>query len=388
SAGHDLYFNKRQSDPNTYASMFPSAILLQDGKQTFCPVVMISNEAGVMAASCVDRKKGLDNGSVDFTVAVGLSGDKLEGSFPVDDIIYHDDYDEETFANNIAVITFKPYSGTHNYGIAMAPGMYTQYAFVHRSLTANNDAWNTYYARAGGKSDANACGQASTLFKENQDAFLCNRGSVPSMWNKNCILPYKYVIGESASTGAQLAIYSHSSAPQGDQFCGGKEVFNYYLVISKYAGWINSRVKTAITPAVMSMDKRQVNSASDTSFSMDSPDGNSENGYSVISIFQAGEVRDPDGNSGKNTASASADKGNDDDNNNNDDNDPDGEDAGNDNAGGGDSGSNNGNTVTVTETETVTGKGEGAEPITTTVTESVTVQITQMVTQLVTQAVT
>ncbi|KAJ2306469.1 hypothetical protein IWW55_001442, partial [Coemansia sp. RSA 2706] len=271
---------------------------------------MISNEAGVMAASCVDREKGQDGGSVEFSISVGLSGSELVGTFEVEDIAFHDDYDPDTFANNIAIVTFKPYSGVHNYAIAMSPHGYTEFTFVHRTLTANNDGWNDYYARAGGTADENECGQASTLFKENPNGFMCNKGSVPSMWNKDCVLPYKYVIGDAEDSSGQLAIYSHSSAPDGDQFCGGGELFSYYLIIANYAEWINGYIDTPITAP-----QKEVNGgpAATGDYSMTIPDTMSENGYTTYSLYEAGELRiggggDSKNNGGVKSSSSSSEK--------------------------------------------------------------------------------
>ncbi|KAJ2080925.1 hypothetical protein H4R24_002725 [Coemansia sp. RSA 988] len=273
-----------KTGPNEYAESFVSGLIMQDGKQTFCPVVLISNTAGVMAASCIDIEK-FNSGDVEFTIAIGLNSVELQGPFDIQDITPHDGYNPDTFANNIAVVQFDDISGIHNYNIAGDAGGWGGFTFVHRTLSGDNGQWNGYHWFEGGPTDTASCSKASTLFEENTSDLMCNRANHISIYDSNCNMPFKYVVAHSSSTAntAQLGFYSHTAAPAGDGFCGGGDLYHYYTNIGHYVRWIESVVGQAVSISGQAITTHPQYSMKDTS-------AVSKDKRIMYSIREAGEV--------------------------------------------------------------------------------------------------
>ncbi|KAJ1734650.1 hypothetical protein LPJ61_000955, partial [Coemansia biformis] len=232
-------------------SGIPGGLLMAAGSQTFCQVMIVTANAGVAAASCFEYNA---DGSVDplqYSVAVGGGGglDAAGLQLPVKSVVPHPGYDQRMFANNIAVVTFGNITAENAaYRVGDLPSEWPGFYFVHRSLDANNGAWNDYRVAEGMPADPAACGLASPLFAQNQRDFICNTATLTSMYNSACVLPYKYVVGAGNGQSAQLGLYSHSAVKGNMPFCGSSAVHNYYIMLANYIPWINSIIHPALTP--------------------------------------------------------------------------------------------------------------------------------------------
>ncbi|KAJ2295751.1 hypothetical protein IWW55_005341, partial [Coemansia sp. RSA 2706] len=84
-------------------SNIPNGLLLENDTQTFCQVMIVTNNAGVAAASCFEYN---DDGSVDatpYSVVVGNGGVDGALKLTINSVEKHPAYDPKTFANNLAV---------------------------------------------------------------------------------------------------------------------------------------------------------------------------------------------------------------------------------------------------------------------------------------------
>ncbi|KAJ2612980.1 hypothetical protein H4S08_002444 [Coemansia sp. RSA 1365] len=273
-----------KTGPNEYAESFVNGLIMQDGQQTFCPVILVSNTAGVMAASCIDIEK-FTSKDAKFKIAIGVNDAKLQGPFNIKDITPHDGYNSDTFSNNIAVVQFDDISGIHNYNIAGSADSWGGFTFVHRTLTADNGQWNGYHWFEGGPTDTASCSKASTLFEENASDLMCNRANHISIYNSNCNMPFKYVVAHSSSTAAtaQLGFYSHTAAPAGDGFCGGGDLYHFYTNIAHYVRWIESVIGDAVSISGQAITTHPV-------YRMKDPSGVSKDKRAMYSIQGVGEI--------------------------------------------------------------------------------------------------
>ncbi|PIA18987.1 hypothetical protein COEREDRAFT_84924 [Coemansia reversa NRRL 1564] len=273
-----------KTGPNEYAESFVSGLIMQDDQQTFCPVILVSNTAGVMAASCIDIEK-FTSKDAKFKIAIGINNAELQGPFNIKDITPHDGYNSDTFSNNIAVVQFDDISGIHNYNIAGSADSWGGFTFVHRTLTADNGQWNGYHWFEGGPTDTASCSKASTLFEENTSDLMCNRANRISIYNSDCNMPFKYVVAHSSSTAvtAQLGFYSHTAAPAGDGFCGGGDLYHFYTNIAHYVRWIEGVIGDSLSISGQAITTHPV-------YRMKDPSGVSKDKRTMYSIQGAGEI--------------------------------------------------------------------------------------------------
>ncbi|KAJ2169266.1 hypothetical protein GGH15_000675 [Coemansia sp. RSA 562] len=236
--------------PDAVANI-PNGLLLESYKQTFCQVMIVSSQAGVAAASCF---KFDDDGYTDpstYTVIVGGGG--IDGSLRlyVTKIEKHPNYNPNSFANNLAIVTFGAINNPDiTYQIGDIPSEWPGLYFVHRSLIEDQFSWNDANIIEDTLADSEACGAASPLFRENNMDFICNMATRVSFSDGNCVLPYKYVVGHRDTDVIQLGFYSHSAIKEATGFCNGENVntiYNYYILLANYIPWINSKISTPLT---------------------------------------------------------------------------------------------------------------------------------------------
>ncbi|KAJ2544471.1 hypothetical protein GGF49_001220 [Coemansia sp. RSA 1853] len=158
-----LNITKRATDvaPDAVVSI-PNGLLLESYKQTFCQVMIVSSQAGVAAASCFNYD---DDGNADpgtYTVIVGGGG--IDGSLRlyVTKIEKHPDYNPNTFANNLAIVTFGAINQQDiTYNVGDIPSEWPGFYFVHRSLVNDEYSWNDANIVEDTLADSEACGAAS-----------------------------------------------------------------------------------------------------------------------------------------------------------------------------------------------------------------------------------
>ncbi|KAI9500365.1 hypothetical protein BX070DRAFT_65878 [Coemansia spiralis] len=89
----------------TYLSTINDGILVKDGQQTFCSVIPINSKYAFVAASCFETKGNKENNNMNYEVYLSGPGYKTPTLIDVTSIQLHKDYDENTFANNIGILT-------------------------------------------------------------------------------------------------------------------------------------------------------------------------------------------------------------------------------------------------------------------------------------------
>ncbi|KAJ1725851.1 hypothetical protein LPJ61_005615 [Coemansia biformis] len=243
---------------STVAGTFPSAILMVDMKQSFCPVIIVSGTAGVAAASCFDYD---EKGKADvsrYSLATGGSAQPTGSRLQLTSVTKHSGYNPTTFSNNIAVVQFAVAAlpDPMRVGVGTAPTKWSRKILVHRALTDDGFSWLDYETTSGAAADASACGAASTLFQNYQSDYLCSITTRTSMYNQQCVMPYKYVLAVNGESLSQLGFYSHSAIQDATNYCAKSTIYNYYLFIANYIPWINSIINPAITAVSPPDDQR------------------------------------------------------------------------------------------------------------------------------------
>ncbi|KAJ2564630.1 hypothetical protein IW140_005655 [Coemansia sp. RSA 1813] len=231
-------------DPVNQIRGTQTGIFYRNNAQTYCEVAMINKNAGVVAASCIDYVGNSRDPSVQYTVIVSEnSRGNSFGVYTVADVIPHPMYNHDTFANNLAVLKLNPPQvDDFTKQIADWPADWSQYYFVHRSLTniepfTYNDPPDVKVSEV--STDTDACSRASDIFSQNPTDFICSTLTVTSYVDSACVAPYGSMYGVvDPGSSALAAIFSHSAIYSDDGYCGNAPIYNYYVILRNYIPWI------------------------------------------------------------------------------------------------------------------------------------------------------
>ncbi|KAJ2156601.1 hypothetical protein GGF46_005076 [Coemansia sp. RSA 552] len=249
------------------------------------------------AASCFEYSDdGTPPGGIDYKVVYGRDFEDTRGTVDVTEYIRHPAYDPTTYANNIAVVRFKGEVNIEEdiiLNFANIPSEWpSRYGFSYQTLTEGNNAWNPREAIFIGPADQNACAQASWLFHDNQQDFICITDDLPSMYDRgDCKLPFKDVTAmnpneDGSSAQTKLGFFSHSMVYSAGGYCGGGQKFHYYLMVANYIPWINSKIGAEVQVATLGgQDPTQT----DQNWSMNNPEDLSSNDGSPITLYNWNE---------------------------------------------------------------------------------------------------
>ncbi|KAJ1801523.1 hypothetical protein LPJ59_000197 [Coemansia sp. RSA 2399] len=262
---------------------------MNNGGQTFCGVVPFDQAHVFVAASCFDAGATEQDIIAGYQVMLSGPGYETPNAIGISGVAINDNYDNETFANNIAVLTLDNADGqTFQNQIGDWPSEWPYYYFVQHSLTEVLDAWNSIgTAGASPITDFSPCTSASTLFSENIGALICSSLSRKSFIHLGCNTPYKYVVGSSDTNSAIISLYSYSTIPDTatNGFCsndGG--IQNFYTNLFNYIPWAENVTNTSISRFhVVTTGYSETNDA-DYSMAVPGP-GSTNDGSQVYGFF-------------------------------------------------------------------------------------------------------
>ncbi|KAJ1663179.1 hypothetical protein IW140_005654 [Coemansia sp. RSA 1813] len=236
---------------NAFAAAVHDGILMNNGEQTFCGVVPFDQEHVFVAASCFDVGSSEQDIISDYQVMLSGPGYETPAAIGIVGAVLNDNYNNVTFANNIAILTLDNADGQKFQNkIGDWPAEWPYYYFVQHSLTEVLDKWNSIgTAGASPTVDFAPCTGASTLFSENMGALICSSLSRKSFIHLECNTPYKYVVGSSNTDSAIISLYSYSTIPSTavNGFCsndGG--IQNYYTNLFNYIPWAENVTQSTI----------------------------------------------------------------------------------------------------------------------------------------------
>ncbi|KAJ2452652.1 hypothetical protein EV183_002803 [Coemansia sp. RSA 2336] len=122
-------------------NMHAKGLLINNNQQTFCQATIISSTAAVLAASCFDSTEKAD--PTVYKVYVEATDPNVVTQAQVSSITTHPSYNPQTFANNIAVVTFSAITTGMEYVIDNKPGLWDAFLHISNSLNSANTQWNT-----------------------------------------------------------------------------------------------------------------------------------------------------------------------------------------------------------------------------------------------------
>ncbi|KAI8321489.1 hypothetical protein GQ54DRAFT_289536 [Martensiomyces pterosporus] len=222
---------------------FRGGILVKNGVQTSCECAVMDNKAAFVAANCLDYKNGT---TVDTSVTYEVYLDTGRGAapekytVPADAIHLHPAYDPTTFANNVAVVEFDLAERNEwvSY-IGMNRNEWTDVIYVRRLMSDTSAMrWKVPIIESHTQVD-DACKAASSIYAANTVDFMCTNSSTPSMFDKDCSVPYSSIYCAVNHDKAISALYSHSVV-YGDSLCGNSRQLHYYTLLSNYVSFANT----------------------------------------------------------------------------------------------------------------------------------------------------
>ncbi|KAJ2892796.1 hypothetical protein GGI21_005531, partial [Coemansia aciculifera] len=217
------------------------AVLIINGNQTSCEAALIDSGSAFVAASCLQYK----NGNLDTTANYQLSvymGSNGAGTqiYGISQITVHPQYSSSLYINNLAVVQFNPGASiAWSYLIGINPSEWSHEYFARRSLAANsagNTQWNNILALDSMDSPSD-CATYSSVFVSNSKDFICNPGSIQSIYNQACSMPYGTVYGVVQPSNINIVALHSFSVVVGGNMCSSNEKLHYYTVLRNYAAW-------------------------------------------------------------------------------------------------------------------------------------------------------
>ncbi|KAJ1892877.1 hypothetical protein LPJ66_006083 [Kickxella alabastrina] len=270
----------RRAVSESALNSFRGAILVKDGKQTSCEIALIDEKAGFVAANCLGKTS---SDSIDAKVTYEVYFDNAQGSSPtkarinIADIYIHPAYNSESFANNIAVVkfTYPDSSSNWNSPIAAYRNEWTDIAYVRRLLTNVDDmSWRSPTIVSQLNSDP-SCAQASGLYKNNPNDFVCSKASTASPIDSKCAMPYGSVYGVGKNSMGEAALYSHSVV-YGNYMCEESSKFHYYTLLTNYVMYARAVLNRSVSQYVENTSALDGLGRS-VKFQMKSPDAADDN---------------------------------------------------------------------------------------------------------------
>ncbi|KAJ2525355.1 hypothetical protein GGI11_000106 [Coemansia sp. RSA 2049] len=270
---------------------------MRNGQQTFCGVIPFTQEHAFVAANCFGP--GATESDIASGYQVMLSGPGYGTPAPIGitAAAVNEHYDNNTFANNIAILTLDNAGGqqttTFEAEIGDLPSEWPYYYFVQHSLTESLGQWNSIGTAGSSPTvNFNPCTESSSLFDANRGALICSTLLRRSFIHLECNTPYKYVVGsDSLNNSAIIALYSYSSIPSTAVagFCsndGG--IMNFYTNLMNYIPWAervaNRSIQRFHTSTASNNNNSKETSDADYSMAMPGPKA-ANNGARVYGFY-------------------------------------------------------------------------------------------------------
>ncbi|KAJ1990421.1 hypothetical protein GGI25_003531 [Coemansia spiralis] len=247
---------------------------------------MVSQSFGIAAASCfnyIDKEIDLSPG---YMVVTSTNAQVTTvGQLQVAKASPHPHYDSGTYANNIAVLRLNSNEEIRfTNEISDWLSNWTQYSYVYNSLASttpykfNSPIVDTFAPT----SDSAVCSEASAVYAQNEQDFICSTFNVTPDSATACAVPFGSVYGGTNSDSAILgAIFSHSAIYGDEGYCGSGPIYNYYTVLRNYIPWINEQyggqISTYHTANAISYIP-----ASNVSYQMNNPTASINSNYQLV----------------------------------------------------------------------------------------------------------
>ncbi|KAI8319785.1 hypothetical protein GQ54DRAFT_299090 [Martensiomyces pterosporus] len=233
-------FGKRDVS-NIDISSYGTALLIKNGMQTTCDVVLIDNQAGFIAANCLDYSgKDLSKTTI-YEVYISKNKWQDAAKYTVDKFHVHPVYDPSTLANNIVVIEFNSAdSKKWTNKIALNRAEWTSIVYVRTAMTdvaAMN--WAPPQMSESDMAIDTECKDYSNIYNTNRNDYWCGNVTATSVYSKSCYIPYGSAYALVGSDLASAAIYSHT-AIQGNNMCKDKRQLTYFTLLSNYVMFANN----------------------------------------------------------------------------------------------------------------------------------------------------
>ncbi|KAJ1801290.1 hypothetical protein LPJ59_000412 [Coemansia sp. RSA 2399] len=262
-------------------------VLANTNGQTSCGVIPINQNYAFVAASCFQYDdEGKPDESLEYQVYLAVAGPSPQ-PLDVSTITVRPDYDPKTFANNLAIVSFD-YSneGELTNDIGSLASEWNQLTYIVQNMTSNLEFWNAPYIYQDSAVAGSSCSKASSLYKANPNALVCDMQTRTASTDGDCQLPLQFVVGTSSNLLAVVALYSYSaiSGSSVDGFCeSGDTIVNYYTNLFNYAGWAAEVTKGTVDVRHPNIENRTGPVAN---YSMQAPPKNAKNdGSSIFSLF-------------------------------------------------------------------------------------------------------
>ncbi|KAJ2560041.1 ATP-dependent 3'-5' DNA helicase [Coemansia sp. RSA 1933] len=238
------YINSMHKRDNSfvtnYLTSLHAGLLVKAGEQTFCSVIPITQQYAFVAASCFDFADGNVDDNTDYKVYLSGTGYETPTLMDVTSIQARDDYDPDTFANNLAIITIANTNTAFSNKIGEPASAWATINYIQQSLVEDLSSWNAPDIYSGTSIDSSTCKSASSLYKANTDTLSCNSQTRNSFINTNCKTPLKFAVGSSGGMVAVVGLYSYSaiSGTPEDGFCNDDNtIVSYYTNLYDYVPW-------------------------------------------------------------------------------------------------------------------------------------------------------
>ncbi|KAJ2869297.1 hypothetical protein GGI22_000345 [Coemansia erecta] len=233
-----------------FLSTLHDGLLVKEGEQTFCGVIPITEKYAFAAASCFNFVDGKLDDNTDYKVYLSGTGYEKPVLMDVTSIEARDDYDPNTFANNLAILTINNSQGnTFANNIGEPASAWATVNYIQQSLVEDLSSWNAPDIYSGTSIDTDACKSASSLYKANSGTLSCNSQTRTSFINSNCKTPLKFAVGSSGGKFAVVGLYSYSaiSGSPEEGFCGSDNtIVSYYTNLYDYVPWASETIGATV----------------------------------------------------------------------------------------------------------------------------------------------
>ncbi|KAJ2635379.1 hypothetical protein GGF40_003649, partial [Coemansia sp. RSA 1286] len=227
-------------------------LLVKNDKQTSCELGLIDSSAGYVSANCLDFNSDPSNGVTKYEVILDSGIDGKTARHNVDSIYVHPQYNQETLANNIAIVQFdtkSEISWLNPIGVVREL-FWEDLIYVRRSLK-NLDTleWNTPEYLSTTDSDDTLCNSMSLVYSHNSYDYACTHhtASMPASSLSDCDVPYGTVYTHMDGKLYFVGFYSHTTASGGErQLCSHTDISSYYTLASDFVFFAASQTARKI----------------------------------------------------------------------------------------------------------------------------------------------
>ncbi|KAJ2702333.1 hypothetical protein H4R19_005369, partial [Coemansia spiralis] len=235
---------------------FKSGVLVKDGRQTSCDLLVVDSKASVVAASCLDYAgDGKLAASTKYEVYLDDGIDGKAVKYSVDSVTVQPYYDPKSFVNNMAVLQYNA-GGSVTWGNQFAPGadlgfdsvVYSRRTVADLGQMKWDDAREYSYPdstdnpiyREGG--DRGACKAVAIIPSEAMYNVASTAATIGLSSAKltDCPAPYGILYVTHNSTVLLLGIHSHTFVRGGTNMCSNSAQCSYYALSYLFTGYISS----------------------------------------------------------------------------------------------------------------------------------------------------